>query len=59
MVDTLDLNKNTATAPKNVEQRDHEKEAVHHHAEQEAMDAAKRSGDRMKKNEAGNDVINK
>lgn len=60
MVDTLDLNKNTATLPKNdFENRDRENDAVHRHAEQEAMNAAKRSGDRMSKNEAGNDIINK
>lgn len=60
MVDTLDLNKNTAKLPKdNLEDRDRGSDAVHRHAEQEAMNAATRSGERMNKNEAGNDIINK
>lgn len=58
-METLDLNKNVPVAPKDAELRDHEANAVHRHAEQEAMDAAQRSGDRMKRNEAGNDIINK
>lgn len=62
MADTLDLNKNTATVPNdNVENRDrdHERAAVHHHLEQEAMKAAKRAGERMSRDEAGNDIISK
>ena len=60
MADTLDLNKNTATVPNlNVENRDHERATVHHHLEQEAMKAAKRAGERMSKDEAGNDIISK
>jgi hypothetical protein len=60
MVDTLDLNKNTATVPNgNIEDRNRESEAAHHHMEQEAMKAAKRAGERMSKDEAGNDIISK
>lgn len=59
MVDTLNLNKDVPATPKDAERRDKEADAVHRHAEKEAMDAARRSGDRMKNNEAGNDIINK
>ena len=60
MVDTLNLNKNTPVVPTaDGERRSHEADAEHRHAEKKAMDAAKRSGERMKTNEAGNDIINK
>ncbi|HET9086319.1 MAG TPA: hypothetical protein VFN53_02235 [Acidobacteriaceae bacterium] len=42
-----------------VERRDQDADALHRHAENQAMEAAKKSGDRMKTNEAGNDIINK
>lgn len=60
MADTLDLNKNTATvANADVENQDRERAAMHHRMEQEAMKAAKRAGERMSKDEAGNDIISK
>ncbi|MHB8302426.1 MAG: hypothetical protein ACYDC6_06240 [Acidobacteriaceae bacterium] len=60
MVDTLNLNKNSPVAPnEGPVGRDQEGNAAHRHAEHDAMDAAKRAGERMKKNEAGNDIISK
>lgn len=59
MAEILDLNKNVPAIAPNMDGKTKEEEAVHRHAEHEAMDAAKRAGERMKKNEAGNDIISK
>lgn len=58
-METLDLNKNVPASQTGAERRDQDADALHRHAENQAMEAAKKSGDRMKKNEAGNDLINK
>lgn len=58
MAEILDLNKNVPARPSNEQAGPtKEQEAEQRHMEHEAMDAAKRAGERMKKNEAGNDII--
>jgi len=58
MAEVLDSNKNISTnPPEDRTAQTKEAEAEHRHMEHEAMNAAKRAGERMKKNEAGNDII--
>ena len=58
MAEILDLNKNTPAKPSNEQVgQTKEEEELHRHAEHEAMEAAKRAGERMKKNEEGHDIF--
>lgn len=62
MVETLDLNRNTPAKQQSetmADNENHDAEIAHRHIEHEAMEAAKRAGKRMKKNESGNDIISK
>ena len=54
LTDLSELNKNTPVRPGDPNTTD-EEELRHHHAEQEAMRAAKRAGNRENRDEKGND----
>ena len=58
MAEILNLNKNVPVKPQ-TETPAQEEALAHRHMEHEAMEGAKRASERMKNNEAGNDVISK
>lgn len=60
MAEILDINKNAPAAPvrdTNV-RKDEESELAHRRVENDAMDSAKKAGERMKRNEAGELISN-
>lgn len=59
MAEILDINKNTPPVPaRDTDVRpDEASELAHRRMEHDAMESAKKAGERMKRNEAGRDII--